>query len=51
VQLGLQNYQSAHFTNWPLLMAGTVMSKLPVLALFVAGQRFFVSSIANTGIK
>jgi multiple sugar transport system permease protein len=51
VQLGLQNYQSAHFTNWPLLMAGTVMSQLPVLALFVAGQRFFVSSIANTGIK
>jgi multiple sugar transport system permease protein len=51
VQLGLQNYQSAHFTNWPLLMAGTVMSQLPVLALFVAGQRFFVSSIATTGIK
>ena len=51
VQLGLQNYQSAHFTDWPLLMAGTVMSQLPVLALFVAGQRFFVSSIATTGIK
>ena len=51
VQLGLQNYQSAHFVDWPLLMAGTVMSQLPVLALFIAGQRFFVSSIATTGIK
>jgi multiple sugar transport system permease protein len=51
VQLGLQTFQSAHFTNWPILMAGTVMSQLPVLALFVVGQRFFVSSIANTGIK
>ncbi|WP_426562448.1 carbohydrate ABC transporter permease [Angustibacter sp. McL0619] len=51
VQLGLSTFQSAHFTNWPILMAGTLMSQLPVLVLFVAGQRFFVSSIANTGIK
>jgi multiple sugar transport system permease protein len=51
VQLGLATFQSAHFTNWPVLMAGTLMSQLPVLLLFLAGQRFFVSSIANTGIK
>ncbi len=51
VQLGLSTFQSAHYTNWPELMAGTLISQLPVLALFVAGQRFFVSSIANTGIK
>jgi multiple sugar transport system permease protein len=51
VQLGLATFQSAHFTNWPVLMAGTLMSQLPVLLLFVAGQRFFVSSIASTGIK
>jgi multiple sugar transport system permease protein len=51
VQLGLATFQSAHFTNWPVLMAGTLMSQLPVLVLFVALQRFFVSSIATTGIK
>jgi multiple sugar transport system permease protein len=51
VQLGLATFQSAHFVQWPLLMAGTVISQIPVLVLFVAGQRFFVSSIANTGIK
>jgi multiple sugar transport system permease protein len=51
VQLGLATFQSAHFTDWPLLMAGTLMSQLPVLILFVIGQRFFVSSIATTGIK
>jgi multiple sugar transport system permease protein len=51
VQLGLSTFQSAHFTDWPVLMAGTLMSQLPVLILFVAGQRFFVSSIASTGIK
>jgi multiple sugar transport system permease protein len=51
VQLGLASFQSAHFTNWPELMAATVMSQIPVLLLFVLGQRFFVSSIATTGIK
>ena len=51
IQLGLATFQSAHFTKWPELMAGTLISQLPVLILFVVGQRFFVSSIANTGIK
>lgn len=51
VQLGLASYQSAHFTNWPVLMAGTVISQLPVLALFVAGQRWVVRSIASTGLR
>jgi multiple sugar transport system permease protein len=51
VQLGLASFQGAHFTNWPQLMAGTLMSQLPVLVLFLVGQRWFVSSIATTGIK
>jgi multiple sugar transport system permease protein len=51
VQLGLASFQSEHFTNWPVLMAGTLMSQLPVLLLFAFGQRVFVSSIATTGIK
>jgi multiple sugar transport system permease protein len=51
VQLGLATFQSAHYTNWPVLMAGTLTSQLPVLLLFIAGQRFFVRSIASTGIK
>lgn len=51
IQLGLATFQSAHYTNWPVLMAATLMSQLPVMLLFLFGQRFFVSSIANTGIK
>ena len=30
IQLGLATFQSAHFTNWPVLMAATLMSQLPV---------------------
>jgi len=51
VELGSATFQSAHFTNRPVLMAGTVLSQHPVLALFLLGQRYFVSSIATTGIK
>ncbi|GAA4614397.1 carbohydrate ABC transporter permease [Actinoallomurus liliacearum] len=51
IQLGLQNFQGQHFTNWPVLMAGTVTSQIPVLVLFVFAQRFFVRSIASSGLK
>ncbi len=51
VQLGLASFQSAHFTNWPVLMAATLLSQLPVLLLFLLGQRYFIRSIATTGIK
>ena len=49
--LGLAAFQGAHFTNWPLLMAGTLMSQLPMLIIFVVAQRWFVQSLASSGIK
>lgn len=51
VQIGLASFQGAHFTDWPVLMAGTLISQLPVIVIFLFGQRFFVSSLATTGIK
>jgi multiple sugar transport system permease protein len=51
IQMGLQNFQGSHLTNWPVLMAATVISQVPVLALFVLAQRFFVRSIASSGFK
>jgi multiple sugar transport system permease protein len=32
-------------------MAGAVVVILPVIALFIALQRYFVQSVATTGIK
>jgi multiple sugar transport system permease protein len=51
VQLGLASFQGAHQTNWTLLMAGNVMALAPVLFLFVVAQRWFVQSLAASGIK
>ena len=51
IQLGLQNFQGAHATDWNLLMAGNVMSDVPMLVLFLAAQRWFVRGIATQGLK
>ncbi|CAA0126064.1 L-arabinose transport system permease protein AraQ [Mycolicibacterium vanbaalenii] len=51
VPLGLSYFQGAHRVNWPLLMAANVMSLLPMLLVFVGAQRYFVQSVASTGIK
>jgi multiple sugar transport system permease protein len=48
--LGLATFQGAHSTEWTLLMAGNVMSLIPVLIIFFAAQRYFVRSVAATGI-
>jgi len=38
-------------TDYGLLLAGSVLVITPIVALFVAMQRFFIQSIAATGIK
>ena len=51
LQIGLQVFQSQYTTQWDLLMAGTVLVTIPVIAVFLMGQRYFVSGIALTGVK
>ena len=49
--LGLATFQSAHTTEWPMLMAGNVMSLIPMLIIFFAAQRYFIRSVAATGLS
>jgi multiple sugar transport system permease protein len=51
VQLGLAAFQGAHQTRWTLLMAGNVVALAPMLLIFVLAQRWFVQSLAATGVK
>jgi multiple sugar transport system permease protein len=51
IQLGLETFQGTHETAWTLLMAGNVMSLVPMLVVFFAAQRYFIRSVATTGIK
>ncbi|HEY6567880.1 MAG TPA: carbohydrate ABC transporter permease [Actinomycetota bacterium] len=51
LQLGLQSFQGSHLTEWNLLMAGNVMSMIPMLVLFIVAQRWFIRGIATQGLK
>ena len=48
--LGLATFQGSHETLWTLLMAANVMSLLPMLVVFIVAQRFFIRSVAATGL-
>ena len=48
--LGLATFQGAHSTEWTLLMAANVMSLAPMLVIFFVAQRYFVRSVAATGL-
>ncbi|MDX2097506.1 MAG: carbohydrate ABC transporter permease [Leptolyngbyaceae cyanobacterium bins.59] len=51
VQLALAEFQGQFTNNWPLLMAAVVIATIPVVALFLVGQRQFIRGIAMTGLK
>ena len=51
VQLALAEFQEQFTNNWSLLMAAVVIATVPVVLLFLAGQRQFIQGIAATGIK
>ena len=48
--VGLRTLQGQYNTQWTLLMAGSVLALLPVLALFLSAQRTFIRGVALTGM-
>lgn len=49
--LGLASMQGMYSTNWPVLMAGTVVSIMPLIILFLLAQDFFIKGITLSGLK
>lgn len=49
--LGLTTFRDLYTTQWTLVMAGTVISLLPILIIFIIAQRYFVEGITLSGIK
>lgn len=49
--VGITQLQSAFQTNWPPLMALVVIATIPILALYIYFQRYFVEGIAASGVK
>jgi multiple sugar transport system permease protein len=51
VQIGLRLFYSDNFQKWGMTMAATCFVTLPVLVLFIVGQRYLVRGIVMTGFK
>lgn len=49
--LGLTQLRGALYTQWNMVMAGTAISVIPTIVIFIIGQRYFQRSIAITGLK
>ncbi|NDO48862.1 carbohydrate ABC transporter permease [Lachnospiraceae bacterium MD335] len=51
IQLGLKMFISQYSSDYGLIMAGSVLSLIPVLAVFLCLQKYFVEGVASTGLK
>lgn len=51
IQLGLRLFIQQYSANYALIMAAALVSLIPVIALFLLFQRFFVEGIGTTGMK
>lgn len=49
--LGLSKLQSRWSTEWDLLMAGNVVSFVPIFVVYLFAQRYFIKGMTMTGIK
>ena len=49
--LGLSFLQGRWSTDWNVLMAGTVIGTLPIIALYVFAQKYIIQSLSHTGLK
>lgn len=49
--LALAGLQGQYTTQWDVMMAGSVVSVLPMLAIYVTAQKYVIQGVASTGIK
>ncbi|MFE9313275.1 carbohydrate ABC transporter permease [Streptomyces sp. NPDC006706] len=51
VQIGLRQFVGIYDSQYAMIMTGSVLSVLPILVVFLLGQRYFVQGIATSGMK
>jgi multiple sugar transport system permease protein len=49
--VALAGLQGQYTTEWDVVMAGSVISILPMLALYLFAQKYVIQGVANSGIK
>jgi multiple sugar transport system permease protein len=51
IQIGLRSFISQYSSEYGLIMAASVIALIPVLAIFLSLQRYFVQGVATSGLK
>lgn len=51
LQLGLMYFNQQYRVNYPMMMAASVVIVMPVVIIFLFGQRYFIGSIVLSGLK
>ncbi|MDO4331758.1 MAG: carbohydrate ABC transporter permease [Eubacteriales bacterium] len=51
IQLGLATFKRQYDANYGAIMAGTVISLIPVVVIYMIAQRYIVDGIAYSGVK
>ncbi len=49
--LALAGLQGQYTTEWDVMMAGSVVSILPMLAIYLFAQKYVIQGVASSGIK
>ncbi len=51
IQLGLATFKRQYDANYGAIMAGTVISLIPIVIIYMIAQRYIVDGIAYSGVK
>lgn len=51
LMVGITGFQSRYSLNVPVIMAGLTLASLPILTLYMFGQRFFVRGLVAGAVK
>lgn len=51
LMVGITGFQSRYSLDVPVIMAGLTLATLPIVALYVFGQRFFVRGLVSGAVK
>ncbi|OZG64259.1 carbohydrate ABC transporter permease [Bifidobacterium eulemuris] len=51
IQIGLKQFISQYDADYAMIMTGSVISVLPILVIFLIGQKQFIEGIATSGMK
>lgn len=49
--IALAGLQGQYLSDWDVIMAGSVISVLPMLALYIFAQKYVIQGVASSGIK